>query len=245
MRPEGLGKVNDMIRTPEELLRIMRASAMGDICFSHMLGFLRAGMTEIEAAAEIERVLYSLGAEGLAFPTICASGVRTNMPHAEPTDKIIEEGDFVTLDFGAVVDGFCGDMTRTVAIGRVSGFQRKIYDVVLSAQAAAIDACAAGVRCSDVDRAARSIIEEAGFGAEFCHGTGHGVGMEVHQPPALNRESEEILEENMAVTIEPGIYIPDKFGVRIEDLAIITNFGIINTVRSTKELIILKNGELI
>jgi len=232
-------KKNKAVKTPKQLLAIMKAAAMGDMCFSHMLSFLKAGMTEIEAAKEIERFLISLGAEGLAFPTICISGERTNQPHGEPTDKKIENGDFVVLDFGAVVDGYCGDMTRTVAMGKVTEFQKKIYDVVLSAQLAAIGVCKAGAPCFDVDRAARGIIESAGFGEEFCHGTGHGVGSEVHEEPRLNKESEAVLEEYMAVTIEPGIYIPGKFGVRIEDLAIVTKFGIINTVKSPKELIII------
>ena len=233
------GNTGNMVKTPEQLLSIMKAAAIGDMCFSHMIGFLKTGMTEISVAAEIERALFSLGAEKLAFPVICVSGERTNLPHGEPSDKLIEEGDFVTLDFGAVIDGYCADMTRTVAMGSVTGFQREVYDIVLKAQLAALAACKAGARCFDVDKTARDIIEAAGFGEEFVHGTGHGVGIEVHEAPKLNKTSEETLEENMAVTIEPGIYIPDKFGVRIEDLAIVTNFGTINTVKSTKELIIL------
>ena len=231
--------MSNIIKTQKELLSIMKAAAMGDLCFYHMLGFLKTGMSELEAAAEVERVLFGLGAEKLAFPTICVSGERTNQPHGEPSDKIIEEGDFVTLDFGAVVDGFCADMTRTVAMGRVTELQGRVYDIVLAAQLAAIGACRAGVRCADVDKAARDIIKFEGFEEGFCHGTGHGVGLEVHEAPRMNSESEEILEENMAVTIEPGIYIDGKFGVRIEDLAIVTKFGIINIVKSAKELIIL------
>lgn len=231
--------MSNMVKTEKEILSIMHAASIGDICFNHMLGFLKTGMSEIEAAAEVDRTLHELGSEKLAFPTICVSGERSNQPHGEPSDKIIEEGDFVTLDFGAVVDGLCSDMTRTVAMGKVSALQKKVYDIVLTAQLSAISACKAGVRCFDVDKTARDIIKAAGFGDAFPHGTGHGVGAEVHEAPKLNKESEEILEENMAVTIEPGIYIPGKFGVRIEDLAIITRFGIINTVKSTKELIIL------
>jgi len=231
--------VENMVKTPEQLLSIMKAAAIGDMCFSHMLEFLKVGMTEIQAAAEVERVLYSLGTEYLAFPIICVSGVRTNLPHGEPTEKIIESGDFVTLDFGAVIDGYCADMTRTVCMGHVSDFQMEIYRIVLDAQLAALAACKAGVRCFDVDKAARDIIEAAGYGEEFVHGTGHGIGCEVHEMPRVSKQSEETLQENMPITIEPGIYIPDKFGVRIEDLAIVTNFGIINAVKSTKELIIL------
>jgi len=231
--------MSNMVKTRGELLSIMKAASMGDLCFYHMLGFLKTGMTEIEAAAEADRVLFELGAEKLAFPTICVSGERGCLPHGEPSEKVIGEGDFVTLDFGAVADGYCADMTRTVAMGRVTDLQRRVYQIVLTAQQAAIDVCKAGSRCFDVDKAARDVIKAEGFGDAFIHGTGHGVGTEVHEDPKMNKESEEILEENMAVTIEPGIYITGKFGVRIEDLAIVTKFGIINTVKSTKELIIL------
>jgi len=230
---------SNMIKTPEELMSIFKAAAIGDMCFSHILEFLKVGMTEIEVAKEIERVLYSLGTEGLAFPIICVSGERTNQMHGEPTDKVIEEGDLVTLDFGAIIDGYCGDMTRTVAMGFVTDFQREIYDLVLKAQLAALSACKAGARCFDIDKIARDIITEAGYGEMYIHGTGHGVGREVHEPPTLNAKSEEVLEEYMPITVEPGIYLPDKFGVRIEDLAIVTKFGIINAVKSTKDLIIL------
>ncbi|MDY2680743.1 MAG: M24 family metallopeptidase [Lentihominibacter sp.] len=231
--------MSNMIKTPDEILRIMKAAAMGDICFSHILEYIRPGMTELQISDEIERTLMSLGAEGLSFPTICVSGVNTTQPHGEPTDKVIEDGDFVTMDFGAVVEGYCGDMTRTIAVGHVSEKQREVYDVVLRSQLAGLDACRAGVRCRDIDAVSRNIIEDAGYGEFYIHGTGHGVGTEVHEAPTLNSRSDEILAEFMPVTVEPGIYIPNEFGVRIEDLAIITEFGIINTVKSEKELIII------
>jgi Xaa-Pro aminopeptidase len=226
-------------RKPDELLKIMKASAMGDTCFSHLMGFIREGMTELEVADEIEATLRKLGSGDLAFPTICVSGVNSTQPHGVPSDKRIEAGDFLTLDFGAIVDGYCGDMTRTVAIGHATDEQRAVYELVLKAQKAALAACKAGVRCFDVDKTARDIIAEAGYGEYFVHGTGHAVGTEVHEEPYLNTRSEAVLEINMPVTVEPGIYIPEKFGVRIEDLAIITEFGIINTVKSPKNLIIL------
>jgi len=232
-------KVSNMVKTADEVLSIIRASAMGDMCFSRILDFIQVGKTELEVAAEIERILFWLGAEKLSFPTIVVSGVRTTLPHGEPTDKVIEKGDFVTVDFGAVVDGLCADMTRTVAMGSVTDFQREIYELVLKAQTSALDMCKAGARCADVDKVARDIIEAAGYGEYFVHGTGHGVGTEVHEPPKLNKESDEVLDANMPITIEPGIYIPDKFGVRIEDLAIVTKSGIMNTVKSEKNLIIL------
>lgn len=233
------GGMSEMRRKPEELLKIMKASAIGDLCFEHMLGFLKVGMTEIQAAKEIERTLVKLGGGGLSFPIICVSGTRTEFPHGEPTDKVIEKGDFVTMDFGTTVDGYCGDMTRTVAMGEVSREQKKVYDIVLRAQKTALQEVRAGVSCAYVDKIARDIITEEGYGEYFIHGTGHGVGKKVHQPPTFNSKSEEVLEEDMAVTVEPGIYIPGKFGVRIEDLAIVTEFGIISTVKSPKELIIL------
>lgn len=230
---------SNMIKSEIEIQRISKAAALGDQCFSHILGFIEPGMSEKQVADEIERYLFANGAEGLAFDTISVSGERTCLPHGEPTDKLIKTGEFLTLDFGAVVDGYCGDMTRTIAIGSVSAEQRRVYEIVLEAQLAAIDFIKAGVSCFDADKVARDIIVNAGYGNEFPHGLGHGVGKLVHEAPTLNSKSTEILEENMVITMEPGIYIPNQFGVRIEDLAVITNFGIINKVNSKKELIIL------
>ncbi|MDD4200021.1 MAG: M24 family metallopeptidase [Eubacteriales bacterium] len=228
-----------MIKNSDEILKILKAEALGDKCFEHILGYIRPGITEKQVSEEIEKTLFSLGAERLAFDTICVSGINSNQPHGVPSDKVIEEGDLVTMDFGAVYQGFCGDMTRTVGIGFLSDEQKHVYDTVLKAQKAAIDICKAGIRCDDIDKAARNLIDDAGFGGYFIHTTGHGLGREVHEAPRLGTGSEDILAENMVVTIEPGIYIPDKFGVRIEDLAIITEFGIINATNSTKDLIIL------
>lgn len=227
------------VKTPEELLLIMKAEAMGDATFEHMLDFIKVGMTEIQIADEIERVLRAMGAEGLSFPTIAVSGVNSNQPHGVPSDKKLAEGEFLTMDLGALYKGYCGDMTRTVAIGYATEEMQAVYDIVLKAQLAGLDAVKAGVRCVDVDRASRQIIEDAGYGEYYIHGTGHGVGTLVHEPPTLNTKSDEILQENQAVTVEPGIYLPEKFGVRIEDLAIVTSFGIINCTKSKKELIIL------
>ena len=228
-----------MIKNEQEIQSISKAAALGDRCFSHILGFIEPGMSEKQIAAEVERYLFENGAEGLAFDTISVSGERSCLPHGEPTDKLIRKGEFLTLDFGAVIDGYCGDMTRTVAIGSVTPLMRKIYDIVLEAQMAAIDLIKAGISCYDADKAARDIIVKAGYGEQFPHGLGHGVGTQVHEAPTLNAKSKEILEKNMVITIEPGIYIPDHFGVRIEDLAIVTEFGIINKVNSRKDLIIL------
>lgn len=212
---------------------------MGDAVFEHMLDFIKVGMTEIQVAEEIERVFMSMGAEGLSFDTIAVSGVNSNQPHGVPTDKKLVEGEFLTMDFGAVYKGYCGDMTRTIALGYATDEMIKVYEIVLESQLAGLAAVKAGVRCADVDKASRDIIEAAGYGEYYIHGTGHGVGTLVHEPPTLNARSEEILQENQAVTVEPGIYLPEKFGVRIEDLAIVTPFGIINCTQSKKELIVL------
>ena len=230
---------DNMIKSPEEILNILTAEAMGDKCFEHILGFIRPGMTELQVAEEIERTLFALGAEALAFDTICVSGANTCLPHGMPSDKVIEEGDLLTMDFGGVYKGFCGDMPRTVGIGCLSQEQIHVYDVVLRAQLAALGRCCDGVTCADADAAARDIIDAEGYGSFFIHTTGHGVGREVHEAPRLAGNSPDVLTTNMAVTVEPGIYIPDRFGVRIEDLAIITDFGIINATKSVKELIIL------
>ncbi len=227
------------IKTEQEIQSISKAAALGDRCFSHILGFIKPGMSEKQVAAEIKWFLTTNGAEGLAFDTISVSGKRSCLPHGEPTNKPIEKGEFLTLDFGAVIDGYCADMTRTIAIGSVTDEMRRVYEIVLEAQLAAIDYIKAGVRCFDADKTARDIIVNAGYGEYYPHGLGHGVGTLVHEAPTLNAKSEEILEKNMVITIEPGIYIPDQFGVRIEDLAIVTDFGIINKVESQKELIIL------
>lgn len=230
---------SNIIKNEMEIQRISKAAELGDKCFDHILGFITCGMTEKQIADEIERYLFENGAEALAFDTISVSGNRSCLPHGEPTEKRIEKGDFLTLDFGAVIEGYCGDMTRTVAIGSISPEQRKVYDTVLEAQLAAIDFIKAGVSCYAADKVARDIITKAGYGDEFPHGLGHGVGTQVHEAPTLNSKSTEILKTNMAITIEPGIYIPDRFGVRIEDLAIVTEFGIINKVKSEKQLIMI------
>lgn len=204
-----------------------------------MLNYLKPGLTELEAAFELEMFLRKEGAQALSFDTILVSGVRTSLPHGVPSEKKLEKGDFITMDFGCIVDGYCSDMTRTVALGKVSQEQKEVYNIVLEAQKNGCDAIRQGLSCRDADKACRDIITDAGYGEFFGHGTGHGVGLEIHEAPTLNARSDEVLEENMIVTIEPGIYLPKQFGVRIEDLAIVTASGIINLVKSDKELIVV------
>ena len=235
----GLMEEIRMIKDEGELESMGKAIALADRCFSHMLTVLRPGMTEKEGALEIEMFLKKNGAERLSFPTICVSGARTSLPHGEPTDKIIEKGEFVTMDFGCVVDGYCSDMTRTVGIGHLDEEQKEIYALVLKAQENCLRNLKAGLTWAECDRFARDIIEDAGYGQYFGHGTGHGVGLEIHEAPTMSPRGCGIFRENMTVTVEPGIYLPKKFGVRIEDLAILRTSDIINKVKSTKELLIL------
>jgi Xaa-Pro aminopeptidase len=236
---DGIVETARVIKEPDEIKAIKRAQAIAEKGFHYMLDNLRPGMTEKEAALKLELFLREAGADRLAFETILVSGMRTSLPHGSPTDKIMEKGDFVTIDFGCVVDGYCSDMTRTVALGHVSDKQRDIYSIVLEAQVSGCSSLKAGLSCHDADRACRSTIEDAGYGAFFGHGTGHGIGLEIHEAPTLNSRSKEVLKEDMVVTIEPGIYLPKEFGVRIEDLAIITPSGIINMTKVDKELIII------
>ncbi|GAB1475371.1 Xaa-Pro dipeptidase [Bacillota bacterium] len=236
---DGIAEYARVIKEAEELLAVERAQEIADSGFLHMLDYLKPGLTEREAALELELFLRKQGADALSFETILVSGVRTSLPHGEPSEKILERGDFVTMDFGCRVGGYCSDMTRTVALGSVTERQREIYSIVLEAQKAGCKALRDGLLARLADKTCRDIIEDRGYGAYFGHGTGHGVGLEIHEAPTLNSKSEETLKENMVVTIEPGIYLPKEFGVRIEDLAIITHSGIINLVKSEKELIVI------
>ena len=236
---DGIVEAVRVIKDESELISIENAQQIADRAFRYMLGYLKPGLTELEAAFELEMFIRKQGAKALSFDTILVSGVRTSLPHGVPSQKHLEKGDFITMDFGCVVDGYCSDMTRTVALGSVTPEQREVYNIVLEAQRAGCNSIRSGLSCRDADEACRSLITDRGYGEFFGHGTGHGVGLEIHEAPTLNSRSEEMLEENMIVTVEPGIYLPKKFGVRIEDLAIVTASGIINLVKSDKELIII------
>ncbi len=236
---EGLVESLREIKDDSEIDATRRACGIADACFTHMCGFLRPGITERQAALEIEFFLKSNGADDLSFDTICVSGAKTSYPHGVPGSKIIKKGDFVTMDYGCKVDGYCSDMTRTVAIGYVTDEMRSVYDLVLLAQKTACEGIRAGLACEAADRLARDVICDAGYGDYFGHGLGHGTGLQIHEAPRLRPGYPGFLRENQIVSIEPGIYLPQKFGVRIEDLALVTPFGIINFVSSTKDLIIL------
>ena len=227
------------VKDDSELEATRKAEHIGDLAFEYILGEIRPGVTEKEIALKLELKMRELGASGLSFDTICVSGVRSSMPHGEPSDKQIENGDFVTMDFGCVYQGYCSDMTRTVAVGSVTDKQRKVYETVLQAQAAAAEVMKAGVRAAEVDRAARELIDRAGFQGCFGHSLGHGTGLEIHETPYASPVSEDVLLAGMTLTDEPGIYLPGEFGVRVEDLCVITEDGIINLTESEKKLIIL------
>lgn len=227
------------VKSDEETGKILMAQKIAEDAFLHILNFIKKGRTEKEIQLELDFFMLRNGAEALSFDTIAVSGKNSSMPHGVPTDKTVEDGDFVTMDFGAVVDGYHSDMTRTVAVGFVTDEQREVYDTVLRAQQASLDVIKAGVSCADADKAARDVISQAGYGDFFGHGTGHGVGVEIHEMPNLSPRSTMTLEKGNIVTVEPGIYLPGKFGVRIEDMVFVTENGCKNLTNSQKSLIVL------
>lgn len=227
------------VKNEAEIENICKAQRIAEAAFDHILSFIKVGVTEKEVALELDHYMLSHGADGLSFETIAISGANTSKPHGVPTDKKIEHGDFVTMDYGAVVNGYHSDMTRTVAVGAASDEQKKIYKIVFEAQLAVLRVLKNGVKCSDADKAARDVITEAGYGEYFRHSTGHGVGIEIHEKPFVSPKSTAMLRSGNVVTDEPGIYIPGKFGVRIEDMALITENGCKNLTKAPKELIII------
>lgn len=234
------GKLNlkRMVKTEKELDNLRRAEQIGDEAFAAVLPMIKAGVRECEIAAELEYRMRRLGAEGTSFETIVVSGAKSAMPHGKPDTKKLQRGDFVTMDFGCIYGGYCSDMTRTVAVECVDDEQRKIYDTVLRAQLMGLDTIRAGIDGKTADAAARNVIEKLGYGENFGHSLGHGVGLQIHELPNLSPMSDVILEENMVVTCEPGIYAEGFCGVRIEDMVVVKNGGLENLASSPKELII-------
>ncbi len=229
-----------MIKSKEEIELIAKAEAIGDEAFNHIINFIEVGMTEKQVALELEYVMKSIGADGLSFDTIVASGANSSMPHAVPTDKVIEDGDFVTLDFGCIYKGYCSDMTRTVHMGdEMTEKQLEVYTTVLNAQKLALMNIKPGMICSDIDKIARDYIAEAGYGEYFGHGLGHGVGLYIHEEPRFSRTCDVVLQPGMVLSVEPGIYLPGEFGVRIEDLIVVTEDGYENLASSPKVLILM------
>lgn len=227
------------IKTAVEIEKIRLSQHLTDQTFAYITERIAPGRTEKEIMLDMEFFMRRLGSEGTAFDFIVVSGKNSSLPHGVPTDKKIEKGDFVTMDFGAVVDGYRSDMTRTVAVGEVSERQKEIYEVVLKAQEASLEAIKPGVKCCEVDRIARNIIAEAGFGKCFGHGLGHSVGLDIHESPACNTRDLTLLKKGMIMTVEPGIYLENEFGVRIEDMIAVTDNACDNLTASPKELIVL------
>ena len=223
----------------DEVEKIVKAQRIAEEALRLLLPQVKVGAVERELALELDTTMRRLGAQDVSFETILISGKETSKPHGVPSDKKIERGDFVTIDFGALYQGYHSDMTRTFAVGEVSDEMARIYDTVLQAQLAGLDALAPGKVCRDVDKVSRDLIAAAGFGDRFGHGLGHSVGVEIHEYPYLNPRCDAVLQPGNVVTVEPGIYIPGSCGVRIEDMALITEAGFENLAVYPKELIVL------
>jgi Xaa-Pro aminopeptidase len=214
-----------MVKDEDEFAVMAEAALVGCQLFEGILKFLRPGIAEIEVAAELEHQARMLGAEGMSFETIVASGARSAMPHGRATAALLPRRGFVTLDFGIIHKGYCSDMTRTVFLGKPRPGERKAYYSVLEAQETAVNAVAPGASCAEVDEAARSILRREGLGEAFSHSTGHGVGLEIHEPPRVGAGQSTRLVSGMVVTIEPGVYLAGRFGIRIEDMVAVTHGG--------------------
>ncbi len=227
------------VKEDYELERMRKAQEITDAAFAEILPRIREGITEKELAAELVYCLLKNGGEGLSFEPIVVSGPNTSLPHGVPGDRKLQKGDFITMDFGVNYQGYCSDMTRTVALGYATEEMQKVYNTVLQAQLAGIAASRAGVTGSDIDGAARKVITDAGYGAYFGHGYGHSLGLEVHELPSCSPASRAVMEENMVSSAEPGIYLPGKFGVRIEDVVVFTADGCEILTQSPKNLIIV------
>jgi Xaa-Pro aminopeptidase len=226
-----------MVKDEDELALMREAALLGCRLFDHILAFLRPGLREVDVAAELEHQARVLGAEGMSFETIVASGPRSAMPHGRATNARLPRRGFLTLDFGVILNGYCSDMTRTIHLGAPRPKERSAYEAVLEAQQSGVAAVASGVSCGDVDEAARSVLRNSGLADAFSHSTGHGVGLEIHEPPRVGAGQTNRLQPGMVVTIEPGVYLPGEFGIRIEDMVAVTRSGCEVLTPSPKALI--------
>lgn len=226
-----------MIKSDSEIALMEKAQRIAEKALENALNFIKEGVTEREIALCLDEYMLRNGAEALSFETIALCGTTTSMPHGVPSDRPLKKGEFILMDFGAVVDGYHSDMTRTVALGDISEEMEKAYSVVLEAQNRAINAAVSGITGKRLDCVARDFIAANGYGEYFGHGLGHSVGMEIHESPCANTRDETILRENMVITIEPGIYLPKKFGIRIEDFVVIKQNSCYNLTNAPKNLI--------
>ncbi|MFC0522649.1 M24 family metallopeptidase [Pontibacillus salicampi] len=226
-----------LIKTEDEIKILKEAAEIADKAFEHILNYIKPGVKEIEVSNELEFFMRRQGATSSSFDIIVASGYRSALPHGVASDKVIQSGELVTLDFGALYKGYCSDITRTVAVGEISDELHTIYDTVLQAQLRGMEGLKAGITAKEADDLTRDFIKEKGYGSYFGHSTGHGIGLDVHEGPGLSFRSQETLKPGMVVTVEPGIYVPDVGGCRIEDDTVITEHGNERLSTSTKELI--------
>ncbi|HZG58072.1 Xaa-Pro peptidase family protein [Paenibacillus sp.] len=236
---DGLVERLRRIKDESELAVLREAVAIADKAFEHILTVLKPGLRERDVALELEMFMRRLGAKGSSFDIIVASGERSALPHGVASDRIIGADEFVKMDFGALYDGYCSDLTRTVVIGKPTPKHREIYDIVLEAQLATLAGLRAGMTGSEGDALARNVIASRGYGERFGHGTGHAVGMDIHESPRLSKTESSTLEPGMVVTVEPGIYLPGFGGVRIEDIVVVTENGCDVLTKSKKDFITL------
>ena len=227
-----------MIKSEEEIALIAQAEKIGDMAFTHILEYLKPGVSEMDIALELEYYMKKQGASALSFDTIVASGHRSQMPHGVASQKKLEAGDLITMDYGCIYQGYCSDMTRTVALGSISKAQKQTYELVLQAQQAALAGIKAGVKGKDIDELARNVFRDNFASKYFGHGLGHSLGLEIHEEPRFSPKDENIMQGNMVMTVEPGLYM-NGYGVRIEDVVVIKKDGCINLTNSSKELIII------
>ena len=228
-----------MVKDVDEISAIRAAVARGAELFNSALPVIRPGVREVEVAAEMEYAARKAGADGMAFETIIASGARSALPHGRASNASIVRGAFVVCDFGVILHGYCSDRTRTVYVGTATAEARRVYDAVLASQQAAIEAVRPGVKVARVDQAARKTLQQNGLAQYFTHSTGHGVGLEIHEAPRVARGQEEILRPGMVITIEPGVYLPGQWGVRIEDMVVVTEQGCEVLAPTQKEFIVI------
>lgn len=245
LKPVSLVPVSGMIeelrifKDSEELKAMQRAADLADATFKHVLSIVETGKTEREIDLQMEMFMRNGGATGSSFDTIVASGERSALPHGVASDRVIQGNEFITFDFGALLDGYCSDLTRTIALGTPDPKLKEIYDIVLEAQLHALHGIKPGMTGREADALARDVITKYGYGEYFGHSTGHGLGMEVHESPRLSKLSDDVLKPGMVVTVEPGIYLPGLGGVRIEDDIVITETGIHILTSSSKEYTVL------
>lgn len=225
------------VKSSDAIEAVRKSAEIAESTFLEILNFVKIGMTERDVKEEVERVMRYKGAENTAFKTIIVSGSRSALPHGLPSDKIIGDGDFLTLDYGCIYNGYCSDITRTIVMGKSSEKQRHLYNLISDAQQAAIDAVKPQTLAKHVDEAARKIIKLSGYGPYFKHGLGHGVGFEVHELPRLTEDSPDVLQSGMVLAIEPGVYIEKFGGVRVEDMIIVTEDGYERLTKAPEHLI--------